>query len=124
MVTPLLVSFVTVVTGVIVLAFWSQAARAQQDRRSTALGILHVTVAVTAVALWIVFVIGRADAIGRVSLGLLVTAAVAGVATLVSSRAGERTHRDIEAVPMVVLAVHAVLAAGTVAAVAAAFVSR
>lgn len=112
------------VTGVIVLAFWSQPARAQRDRRSTAQGILHATVAVTAVALWIVFVISRADAIGRVSLGLLVTAAAAGVATLASSRAGERSHRDIEAVPIVVLALHALLAAGTIATAAAAFLSR
>lgn len=124
MVTPLLASFVTVVTGVIVLAFWSQAGRAQQDRRSTALGILHVSVAATAVALWVVFVIGRSGAIGRVSLALLAAAVVVGVATLVSSRAGERRHHDIDGVPVVVLALHAVLAAGTVAAAGVAFVSR
>ena len=50
MVTPRIASFVNVVTGVVGLAFWSQVAPAQQDRRSTALGILHVTVAAVAVA--------------------------------------------------------------------------
>lgn len=121
-VAPLLASFVTLLTGVVVLAFWAQAQRVQQDRRSTGLGVLHVAVAAVAVALWTMFVITRASAIGRVSVGLLATAVVAGVATLVSSRAGERSHSDIDTVPVVVLALHALVAAGTLAAAVAALV--
>lgn len=124
MVPSLVASFVTVLTGVIVLAFWSQAQRTQLDRRSSGLGLLHVTVAASAVVLWIVFAVSRASAIGAASLGLLAGAVVMGVATLLSSRHGERTHRDIEAVPVAVLALHAVLAAGTLAGAVVAFMAR
>lgn len=124
MVTPLLASFMAVVTGVIVLAFWAQPERTQRDRRSARLGIVHATVAVGAVALWTVFVINRARTVGRVSLGLLVAAVMVGVATIVSSRRGERTHSDIEPVPIALLALHAVLAGATLVAAVVAFPSR
>jgi len=124
MVGPLLASFVTVLTGVVVLAFWAQSERTQQDRRSSILGIAHVGLAAGAVALWTVFAIGRASGIGRVSVGVLFAAVAAGIATVVSSRHGERVQRDIDAVPVAALAVHGLMAAVTLAAVVVAFRSR
>jgi len=121
---PLVASLVTVLTGVVVLAFWSDPQRTARDRRSVRLGILHVAIAGTAVALWVVFVIGRASTTGAVSLGLFAAAALAGATTLTSSRHGERVHDDIDAVPVVVLAVHGLMAAATLAAAAVAFASR
>lgn len=124
MALSLFASIVTVLTGVIVLAFWSQPERTRRDRRSTRLGFLHVTVAVTALALWTIFVVGRASVIGRVSLGLLAGAAVAGIATLLSSRRGERAHDDIEAVPILALVVHTLFVGLTITGAVIAFASR
>ena len=124
MVAPLLASFVTILTGVVVLAFWAQPQRTQMDRRSWERGILHVVLAASAVATWIVFAVGRASAVGRVSLGLLIAAVIAGITTLVSSRSGEHAHSDIETVPVAVLALHAVMAAVTLAGAVVAILSR
>lgn len=71
MVPAFLAAALTVVLGVVVLAFWSSPERTAVDRRSVALATLHVVVALSAVAAWVWFVIDRADAVG--------TAALAGI---------------------------------------------
>ena len=109
--------FLTVLTGVPVLGLWLQPERSATDRRSTALGIVHVAIALTAVTAWVVFVIVQSTTTAGIAGGLIATTVTLGVTTLVSSHAGERRVRDerAEPVPRPALAVHATAAAVTVA---------
>lgn len=112
-----LLAAVTVVLGVVVLAFWSGPER-HADRRSVWLACAHVVAAAAGVAVWVWYLIGRNSAVGGMAVVALVTAAALGGSTLVSSRRRERSGRQDAAphpVPAALLVAHGAAAAGAVA---------
>lgn len=112
-----LMAALTVVLGVVVLAFWSGPER-NADRRSLWLASAHVLVAVTGVGTWVWHLIGRNSLVGWAAVIALLTAVTLGGSTLVSSRRRERPGpSDVapDPVPLALLIAHGVAAAGAVA---------
>ncbi len=126
MILALVALFATVLTGAAVLALWLEPARARTDRRSTVLGLIHVTAAVTAVFFWIVFAVVQSPTTAWISSSLLAVTVVLGVSTLTSTRARERLAADggPEPVPKPALVIHATTAAIAVVLCAVAIISR
>lgn len=130
MVLAMLSVFVTVLSGVVVLALWFEPDRSRRRGQPVALGFTHATLAGTATVAWMVFAVGRGAVVGAVSLALLAGAAVAGAATVVVSHRRAKLRRagsasgDVIEVPVAVLVIHGLLATAAVASAVAAFVSR
>lgn len=119
--------FLTVSAGAVVLGYWAHPERATADRRSVGLASAHVAAATTAVAAWVVYLIGGSNGIGSASLVALLAAAALGGSTLLSTRQRERSGRYVdrpEPVPTAVLAVHAAAAATAVTLSVLALVQR
>ena len=120
-----LLMFVTVTLGVVQLGFWSDPLRRRTDRRSHVLGVSHVSLALPAVTVWVIYLIGRDRAVGVAGVGVLATVFVLGVATFFSTSGRDRRTDETQradAVPGIVLALHgaAAVAALVTAAVAVA----
>ena len=117
--------FVTVTLGAVQLGFWSDPLRRRTDQRSHVLGVIHVSLALPAVAVWVIYLIGRDQVVGVAGVGVLAAVFVLGVATFVSTSGRDRrteVTQRADAVPGIVLALHgaAAVAALVTAAVAVA----
>ena len=108
--SALMVLSVSVVSGTIVLALWLDPVRNDLDKRSAMLGVTHAIVASLSVLAWVVFVVVTGRQIALAAVAGLGAAALLGIATLVSSLAGERRHRASsrgpEPLPAAALFVH------------------
>jgi predicted MFS family arabinose efflux permease len=108
-VAAIVLLFLTVVVGMVVLGLWADPVRTRSDRHSVVRASLHISTALGAVALCLVFAVGGTVAIGWLGVVVLVTAIVLGLSTLISSRAAEqRGAADQSPAPVStgVLAVH------------------
>src|SRR5947209_7634142 len=111
----------------VVLGLWADPVRTRSDRHSVVLVSLHISAALGAVALWLVFAVGGAVALGWLGLVVLATTIVLGISTLMSSRGAEHrgpTGQSPAPVSTGVLAVHGGLAALAAAFAVAAVVGR
>lgn len=115
--------WVTVLTGVVVLAFWFPTEARAGARPRGALCTVHVSMASFAVIGWTTFAIGRSRFVGTASVIALGVAVIAGTATLVATRRWERAAAEPDAtVPVAVLAAHGFVASAAVVVAISAFV--
>jgi len=124
MVLAVLSLFVTVFSGVVVLALWFEPDRPRRNGQPVALGFAHGGAAAAATAVWIAFAIGRARWVGAASLALLAAAALAGLATVLTTHRRARSHDaagPAVGVPVALLLAHGLLAVVAVASAVAAF---
>lgn len=118
-----LLMFVTVTLGVVQLGFWSDPLRRRTDRRSHVLGVSHASLALPAVAVWVIYLIGRDRAVGVAGVGVLAAVFVLGVATFFSTSGRDRRTEETQradAVPGIVLALHGVAAVAALVSAAVA----
>lgn len=116
--------WVTVLTGVVVLAFWFPTEARAGARQRAALCTTHVSMAALAVVAFTTFAIGRSRIVGTTSVAGLGGALIAGIATVVATRRWERAGAAPHtAVPVAVLVVHGLVAAAAVFAAVNAFVT-
>lgn len=123
MIAAMLTLFVAVLTGVVLLSLWLEPLPVDRDRRLTALGIAHGTIAAMGVLTWVVFAITRDDWPGIISLVLLALAVVAGASTL-GATARRRRRDSITTAPRAVVVVHGVVAIGAAGLALVAFLGR
>jgi hypothetical protein len=112
----MLATWVTVVSGVVVLGVWSPGA--ERGNRLTAMASTHIAAAAVGVALWTIFGISRSQTLGALALAVLGTTAVLGTATLIASlrQAAHTPPRRALRVPAVIVAIHGALAVLTIVA--------
>jgi hypothetical protein len=120
-----LLLFLTVTVGAVVLGFWSHPERGRVDRRSHLLGSAHILLALPAVAIWVLYMIGRRETTATVAIAAITTTLALGISTFLSSRRRDRTgdYGDPpDIVPTAVLVLHGAAAAAALAlAIAAAW---
>lgn len=125
MIVATLVLWATIVTGVVVLGFWSEPSMI--TARSKALGASHASIGLVAVGLWTIFLIVRSDALGMAALAALVIAPAVGIAALVSTRSDRRGRPAADepstVVPAAVLIVHACAAVAALSTATAAYLT-
>lgn len=112
-----LLLFLTVTLGAIVAGFWTHPERSTADRRSHLLGSAHVTIGLTAVAAWVVYLIARDETVGTVAVAGLALTAALGISALVSTGRRNRTAsyaKRPDAVPVAVLVLHGAAAASAI----------
>lgn len=116
MIRTALLLFLTVTIGTIVAGFWSDPRRGT-DRRSHRFAVAHVGIGLTAVAAWVVYLIGRADAVGTASTAALFLTALLGTGTLLSTHNRDRRvphEQRAAAVPALALLLHGAAAAAAI----------
>lgn len=124
MVIAMVALWVTVLTGVVVFAFWYPTEARDGARFRSVFGATHVSMASLAVVAWTTFAIGGSRSVGVASVTALGSAVLAGLVTVVVTRRWERTAAPPDAaVPLGALAVHGVVAAAAVFATLSAFVT-
>lgn len=112
MVLSMLTLWVTVLTGVVLLAFWSPIDDDEGQTRPVTAAVVHISLALFAVGAWTLYVIGRSRVLATASLALLAATLLAGATTIVLTRRRTRLHGDDGHVgaPIPALVIHGALA--------------